>query len=188
LNAAIYVLLKNAGLAHADLYFGLFVAAIVVAALSAWLALGMQERTRPVERGARVGVDNPRTRFGAVFAASVAAITFMVPLEYHGNGHPWEVNNVVLPSSLIPALIAWLVIRKRPAREGPALLRGVALTFALVGAGGFGLLPFADLTGGWTREMVESVRFPIQAKIYLAVGFVGVIASFLFGRDNVEQT
>jgi hypothetical protein len=35
LNAAIYVLLKNAGLAHADLYFGLFVAAIVVAALSA---------------------------------------------------------------------------------------------------------------------------------------------------------
>jgi hypothetical protein len=118
---------------------------------------------------------------------SVVAITFMVPLEYHGNGNPTWVKDRVLAMGLIPAFIAWLAILKRPVREGPAFLRGASLAIGLVGAGALALLPYSDRMSIPIREMFESARFPIQAKIYLAAGFLGLIGSFPFGHGEPEK-
>ena len=129
----------------------------------------------------------PFVRLLGCYVISVVAITFMVPLEFHGNGHPTWVKDRVEAIALIPAFLAWLMILKRPVREDPALIRGAFLAVGFVGAGALALLPYADQTGGPVREMIESARFPIQAKIYLAVGFLGLVGSFLFGPAASEK-
>ena len=87
------------------------------------------------------GLDTPKrssfdkeqkARLAALFIVAVLAIMSMTPLETHSQ-HP---GDYMLVSAVMPAVIAWLFVRERPARRGPALLRGVSLVLALVGAGG----------------------------------------------------
>jgi glucan phosphoethanolaminetransferase (alkaline phosphatase superfamily) len=119
-------------------------------------------------------------RFGLAYLAAVVAIVVIMPVEFHGR-YPYY---NVLAVGLVPAVLAWLIVRKRPARQGLAAFRGASLVLALVGLGGLGLLAVAEQTSGMTRETIENGRFPIQAGAYLVAGFLGLAGSFLFGQDD----
>jgi hypothetical protein len=181
--------LKNLGLANWAAFFWIFGRVFGIAAILAIVVLrGFRPRTVSTVQRPPVAGNGPVARLAWVYMISVVAITFMVPLEYHGNGHRTWVKDRVLAMALIPAFLAWLMILKRPVRENLAFIRGGALAVGFVGAGALALLPYADQMGGPIREMVESARFPIQAKAYLGVGLLGLIASFLFGRGQPERS
>jgi hypothetical protein len=132
-----------------------------------------------------VGHDSPKTRFGALFLTSGVATVLLMPIWGQGiAGTGGALRTTSLVIALIPALIAWLAVRKRPARQGPALLRGVSLILALVGAGALGLLGADGKANAWITAMTETRGFASKAAVYLAIGLFGLAASFLFGGKN----
>ena len=180
--------LKNVGYANWAAFFWTFgrvfgVAVILVMVVHRSLPRKLVSTLQrpPVARS------RPFVRLVGCYVISVVAITFLVPLEFHGNGHPTWVKDRVEAMALIPAFLAWLMILKRPVREDPALIRGAFLAVGFVGAGALALHPYADQMSGPVREMIESARFLIQAKTYLALGFSGVIGSFLFSPAGSEK-
>jgi hypothetical protein len=180
--------LRNVGYANSAAFFWAFgrvfgVAAILVMVVHRSFRRGLVSTLErpPVTRS------RPFARLVGCYVISVVAITFLVPSEFHGNGHPTWIKDRVEAMALIPALLAWLLILKRPVREDPALVRGAFLAVGFVGAGALALLPYADQMSGPVREMIESARFPVQAKLYLALGFIGLIGSFLFSPPASEN-
>jgi hypothetical protein len=121
-------------------------------------------------------------RFAAALCASIAAITFLLPATYHGANH--HVRSSVLTIALLPAMIAWLAVLKRSVRQSTAELMAFSLSLALVGAGGLALLAVPGHMDGLIKETVENARFAIQAKVYVGVGILGAIGSFLFRRGG----
>lgn len=121
-----------------------------------------------------------RERFGAVYLAAVVAIVAIMPVEFQGRYHYYD----VLAVGLVPAVIAWLIVRERPTRQGVAAFRGASLVLVLVGLGSLALFAFAQHTSGVTRETIETARFPVQAGAYLVAGLLGLAGSFLFGQDD----
>jgi hypothetical protein len=136
-----------------------------------------QEQANPVKQSA--------ARFAAAYVAAGVAITLMVPPIFHGRpyapsysaSHP---RDYVLAAALVPAVIAWLIIRRRPSRQEPAYFRGAMLALALVGAGGLALLTISGRLSGLTLQIVQSGRFTTQAEIYVGIGVFGLLASLLF--------
>ena len=120
-----------------------------------------------------------KTRFAALYLAAVVAIVFILPLETHGDPYFY-----VLALAGVVAGIAWLVVRQRPERQGPALFRGVALVLALIGLGGLGLHMIAGQTGGMIKETAETVRFTIQSGGYACAGLLGLLGSVLFAAND----
>lgn len=180
--------LKSLGLTNWAAFLWIFGRVFGVAALCALVVL-RSIRPRPVStlRRPPVAGNRPFVRLAGCYVISVVAITFLVPSEFHGNGHPTWVKDRVEAMALIPAFLAWLMILKRPVREDLALIRGAFLAVGFVGAGALVLIPYTDQMTGPVREMFESARFPIQAKIYLALGLLGLIGSFLFGPADSEE-
>lgn len=129
----------------------------------------------------RTAVGNERkARLAALFIAAVIAITAITPLETHSQ-HP---HNYIIGLAVMPTMIAWLIVRERPAPRGPALFRGVSLVLALVGAGGLGLLLAAVHLRGFVAETVGAGRFPIQSGVYLVAGLLGLTGSVLFASGD----
>lgn len=135
------------------------------------------------------GLDTPKrssfdkeqkARLAALFIVAVLAIMSMTPLETHSQ-HP---GDYMLVSAVMPAVIAWLFVRERPARRAPALLRGVSLVLALVGAGGLALFLAAGQLHGFAAETVGLARFPIQAGVYFVAGLLGLAGSVLFAPGD----
>ncbi len=120
-----------------------------------------------------------KTRFAALYIAAVVAITFILPLEFHGDPYFY-----VLALAGVAAGVAWLAVRQRPERQGPALFRGVALVLALVGLGGLGLHLIAGQTSGMIRETAETFRFTIQSGAYACAGLLGLFGSIQFAADD----
>jgi len=121
-----------------------------------------------------------KARLAALFIAAVVAIMLITPLETHSQ-HP---RYYILSGAIVPTVIAWLIVRERPARQGLALFRGVSLMLALIGIGGLGMFLAAGRLSGFLRETVESGRFVIQAGAYLVFGLLGLTGSFLFGDEG----
>ena len=120
-----------------------------------------------------------KTRFAALYLAAVVAIVVILPLQSHGDPYFY-----VLALAGVAAGVAWLVVRQRPERQGPALFRGVALVLALVGLGGLGLHMIAGQTGGMVREIADTGRFAIQAGAYACAGLLGLLGSIQFAADD----
>jgi hypothetical protein len=136
-----------------------------------------------------VGVDTPEqsatgkeqnARLAGLFIAAVVAIMLITPIETHSQ-HP---GNYIMSGAIMPTLIAWLIVRERPARQGLALFRGVSLVLALIGLGGLGLLLAAGHLSGFVAETVGSARFTMQSGAYLVAGLLGLGASVLFAPDD----
>lgn len=124
-----------------------------------------------------------KERFGVAAIAAICATVFIMPIaRYHGPPHYYYVTAV----ALVPAVIAWLTVRKSHARQGLAVFRGAMVAIALVGAGGLGLHAVSDHTAAWIMEAVESPGFTMWALAYLAVGFLGAIASIIFDWARTE--
>jgi hypothetical protein len=121
-----------------------------------------------------------KARLAALFIAAVLAITLITPIETHSQ-HP---GNYIMGGAVVPALIAWLIVRERPARQGLAVFRGVSLVLALIGLGGLALLLAAGQLSGFIGETVGAARFPMQSGAYLIAGLLGVGGSVLFATGD----
>jgi glucan phosphoethanolaminetransferase (alkaline phosphatase superfamily) len=121
-----------------------------------------------------------KARFAAVLVASVLAITLLTPVETHSQ-HP---SYYIMTAAILPAAIAWLIIRERPERQELAVFRGVSVVLALVGLGGLGLFLAAGHLSGFVAETVLSGRFRIQAGAYFVAGLLGLGGSVLFAPDD----
>jgi hypothetical protein len=125
-----------------------------------------------------------KERFGLAYLASGAAITFLLPMSrFHGR-HLWI---YVAGYALVPATIAWLLVRNSPARQGSVVFAAATLAIALVGAGGLALHAVSSQTSAWIEEAVKSPGFTTWAGAYLAIGLLGVIGSMLIGRLDHHQ-
>ena len=180
--------LKNVGYANWAAFFWTFGRVSGVAVILGMVVYHSSRRGH-VSTLQRPAVARPRpfVRLVGCYVISVVAITFLVPLEFRGNGHPTWVKDRVEALALIPEFLAWLVILTRPAREDPALIRGAFLAVGFVGAGALALLAYADQMSRPAREMIVSARLPIQAKAYLVLGILGLIGSVLFSPAESEK-
>jgi hypothetical protein len=108
----------------------------------------------------------------------------MVPLDIDFSVR--SARDDVAAAAFVPAIIAWLAICVRPRRDGPAILRGAALAFALVGAAGLcGYVP-PPISTSLAHAMLESRSLTVQAEVYLGLGLIGVIAS-LFVKERASE-
>ena len=127
-----------------------------------------------------IPLKDQKERIGVAVIAAVCATVFIMPIaRSHGPRHFYYVTAI----ALVPAIIAWLLVRNSPARQGPVVFRAAMLAIALVGAGGLALHAVSGQTFAWIEEAVESPGFTIWAGAYLALGVLGLIGSLLFGRD-----
>jgi hypothetical protein len=120
-------------------------------------------------------------RFALAVIAAVFAVVFIMPLAMH---HTFHGREDVMRLALVPAVVAWLLVWKMPGSHALASFRTVMLSIALVGAGGLGLHAVPELASPWIKETVESARFLPQAVVYIGLGVVGFIGSWLIGADE----
>ena len=125
-----------------------------------------------------------KERIGLAVIAAVCATVFIMPIaRSHGPRHFYYVTAI----ALVPAIIAWLLVRNSPGRQGPVVFRAAMLAIALVGAGGLALHAVSGQTSAWIEEAVESPGFTTWAGAYLAIGLLGAIGSMLFGRSHHRE-
>src|SRR5689334_4886112 len=126
-----------------------------------------------------VTLKDQKERIGAAVITAVCAIVFIMPIaRYHRPRHYYYVIEI----ALVPAVIAWLLIRNSQARQGLVVFRAAMLAIALVGTGGLALHAVSAQTFAWIQEAVESPGFTTWAEAYLAVGLTGAIGSMIVGR------
>lgn len=119
-------------------------------------------------------------RFAWVYCAATLALTLMIPLILDGSvRYP---RRYIVGAAFVISMIAWPLICKWPAREGPAYLRGAAIVFMLVGAAGLYHLAIPPLPDGLANAMFNSPWSRTEAGIYLGLGGVGLVASFVYAR------
>jgi hypothetical protein len=140
--------------------------------MSQEVALDMGERSA-------IGKEQ-KARLAALYIAAVVAIMAITPLATHSQHPSWY----IMSFAVLPTAIAWLVVRERPARRGPALFRGISIVIALVGLGGLALLLTGGHGSGFVADTVAAARFPIQSGVYFAAGLLGVAGSVLFAPDD----
>lgn len=124
-----------------------------------------------------------KERLAAAVIAAVCATVFIMPIERaHGPRHAYDVTAV----ALVPAVLAWLMVRTSRTRQGVALFRGSMLAIAFVGAGGLVLQAMSGRSFAWIEETVESPGFTLWAEAYVAVGLLGALVSLVFARRAAE--
>ena len=134
-----------------------------------------------METGEQSPFKNEQTvRLAALFIAAVLAVMAITPLETHSQHPRWYIESF----SALPAAIAWLAVRKRPERRGPALFRGISLVIAQIGLGGLALFLTGKHGTGFVGDTVALARFPIQSAVYLIAGLIGVAGSVLFAPEE----
>lgn len=130
-----------------------------------------------------IPLKDQKERIGTAAIAAVCATVFIMPIaRSHGPRHFYYVTAI----ALVPAIIAWLLVRNSRARQGPVVFRAAMLAIAFVGAGGLALRAVSSQTFAWIEEAVESPGFTIWAGAYLAVGLLGAIGSMLFARAGAR--
>jgi len=117
-----------------------------------------------------------KSRLGAAIFAAVVATVLIMPLERR---HSPPSGFSVFAMGLVPAFLAWLVVRGSAARQAFVVFRGVMLAIAFVGMGGLILHFFAAQTPPWVEEAVDSPGFTTWATAYLAMGLFGALAALI---------
>lgn len=134
-----------------------------------------------METGEQSPFKNEQTaRLAALYIAAVLAIMAITPLETHSQHPAWY----IMSFAVLPTVIAWLIVRERPERRGPALFRGISLVIALIGLGGLALFLTGKHGTGFVGDTVALARFPIQSAVYLIAGLIGVAGSVLFAPEE----
>jgi len=130
-----------------------------------------------------IPLKDQKERIGVAVIAAVCATVFIMPIErIHRPRHYYYVTAI----ALVPALIAWLLVRNSPGRQGPVVFRATMLAIAFVGAGGLALHAVSGQTFAWIEEAIESSGFTIWAVAYLAIGLLGAIGSMIFERVGAQ--
>jgi small-conductance mechanosensitive channel len=117
-----------------------------------------------------------KSRFGAAAVAAVCATVAIMPARVH---HSAPSGFDVFAMALVPAFVAWVIVRNSPARQGFVVFRGVMLAIAFVGIGGLVLHFVSGQTPAWIEEAVESPGFIAWAAVYLCIGLFGAAAALL---------
>jgi hypothetical protein len=122
-------------------------------------------------------------RLASAVIAAVCATVFIMPIERAHDPRHWYYVTAI---ALVPAVLAWLLVRTSRARQGVALLRAAMFAIVFVGAGGLALQAMSGRTFPWIEETVESPGFTLWAEAYLAVGLLGALVSLIFPRRAAE--
>ena len=130
-----------------------------------------------------IPLKDQKDRIGAAVIAAVCATVFIMPIaRSHRPRHFYYVTAI----ALVSAIIAWLLVRNSPGRQGSVVFRAAMLAIAIVGAGGLALHAVSGQTFAWIEEAVESPGFTIWAGAYLAVGLLGAIGSMISERVGAQ--
>jgi hypothetical protein len=130
------------------------------------------------------GTNPELQRFLAGFIAAGCAITFMLPIGgmYHAAGGRADYLAAAVP----PAALAWLLLWALPGSAGMRMFRTAMAAIGLVGAGGFVLRAFPGMMNPapWMVETMAARQFVPEAFVYIGIGVLGFIGSFLFGGED----
>ncbi len=113
-------------------------------------------------------------RFGAIYVISFVAIGLIQP--HHG-------NVAVAGGAIVPAFIAWLIVRKKPVSFLRAILRGSSIVFSVAGFMALGIAPDGAEIG---TDATGAGGLPLKnwAAAFLAFGLMGLFGSFVGERKK----
>jgi Na+/H+ antiporter NhaD/arsenite permease-like protein len=116
------------------------------------------------------------TRIGVLYLISFVEI---------GLAEPHQGTAVVMGGALVPAIIAWVIVRKKPRRFPRAILRGASIVFLFAGFVALGSAPDG---AGSERGAPGPAGFSLTtwADAFLVIGLAGLFSSFVGEREKKD--
>jgi hypothetical protein len=122
-------------------------------------------------------VDQERATSGA-FGRFVAL--YVVSFVSMGLAEPHRDNAFVAGGAVVPAIIAWLLVRKKPAGLTRALVRGASIVLIIAGFAALGSVPLGENIENVTGA--GGLALTSWAYALLGVGVIGLFGSLLGER------